>query len=185
MVNFLSMLPRSYWIVDRDTEITDSKKIASCFNNYFASIGCNLAELIERVDKNPMDFLQTHLCNSFYTSPITTSEIENEISCLKNDKATGPYSIPVKILKLLKTCISKPLATLFNVSFSLGIVPSSLKIANVIPIHKKDSRLSISNYRPISLLSIFNRLLEKLMANRMINFLEKNNVFYENQFGFH
>ena len=80
--------------------------------------------------------------------------------------------------------ISKPLDTLFNVSFSLGIVPSSLKAANIIPIHKKDSRLTLSNYRSISLLSIFNKLLEKLMANRLVKFLEDNNILHKSQFGF-
>ena len=80
--------------------------------------------------------------------------------------------------------ISKALATLFNVSFSLGIVPSTLKIANIIPIHKKDSRVTLSNYRPISLLSIFNKLLEKLMANHLVKFLEDNNILYKYQFDF-
>ena len=113
-----------------------------------------------------MDYLKTPLSNSFHITPVTLSEIESEISALKNDKATGPYSIPVKILKLLKTVISKALATLFNVSFSLGIVPSTLKAANIIPTHKKDSRVTLSNYRPISLLSIFNKLLEKLTIGK-------------------
>ena len=57
-------------------------------------------------------------------------------------------------------------------------------MANVIPIYKKDSQLSLSNYRPISLLSIFNKLLEKLIAGRLITFLEKHEFLYKNQFGF-
>ena len=171
-------------IKDDDIEITDPKEIANAFNKYFASVGCNLAEMIDRVDSNPTEYLKTPVTKSFIIAPVTMSEVEREISALKNDKATGPYSIPVKILKLLKTVISKPLATLFNVSFSLGIVPSSLKTANIIPIHKKDCRLTLSNYRPISLLSVFNKLLEKLMANRLVKFLEDNNIFYKNQFGF-
>jgi hypothetical protein len=58
--------------------------------------------------------------------------------------------------------ISKPLEILFNVSFSTGIVPSNFKIANVLPIYKNGSPTSTCNYRPISLLSVFNKLLEKL-----------------------
>lgn len=73
---------------------------------------------------------------------------------------------------------------IFNLSFSLGIVPQSFKLANVIPVHKKGSISSLYNYRPISLLSVFNKLLEKLMCNRLLNFLDKNKVFYDKQFGF-
>jgi len=103
---------------------------------------------------------------------------------LKNNKSTGPYSIPVKVLKLVKNIISSPQQKKFNACFSKGIVPSIMKIANVIPIHKKDSKFSLSNYRPISLLSIFSKLFEKLMANRLTNFLEKNDILFQNQFGF-
>ena len=75
--------------------------------------------------------------------------------------------------KTLKSVMMKPLETLFNASFSTGIVPSNFKLANVIPVHKKGSQTCLSHYRPISLLSIFNKLLEKLMCNRLIGFLEK------------
>ena len=67
----------------------------------------------------------------------------------------------MNILKILKSVISAPLATLFNTSLSTGIVPSKFKVANVIPIRKKDSHPDLCNYPPISLLSTFNKLLEK------------------------
>ena len=73
---------------------------------------------------------------------------------------------------------------LFNASFSAGIVPAKFKIANVVPVYKKDSQTCLSSYRPISLLSIFNKLLEKLMYNRLLHFLEMKNIFYDKQFGF-
>ena len=57
-------------------------------------------------------------------------------------------------------------------------------MANVIPIYKKGSQTNVSNYRPISLLSIFNELLEKRMCKRLLKFLEKKNIFYNKQFGF-
>jgi hypothetical protein len=79
-------------------------------------------------------------------------------------KATGPFSIPINILRMLKNIISKPLELIFNLSFSLGIVPQSFTLANVIPVHKKGSISSLYNCRPISRLSAFNKLLEKLMC---------------------
>ena len=95
-----------------------------------------------------------------------------------------PYSIPVNILEIVKSVISFPLAALFNTSISSGIVPDNFKVANVIPIYKKDSQTNLSNFRPISPLSIFNKLLEKLISNRLLTFLERETVFFKGQFSF-
>ena len=80
-------------------------------------------------------------------------EIANIISSLNFNKASGPNSIPYRILFLLKNEISKQLADLFNLSFMTGVFPSVLKIAKVAPVFKKDSKLDYSNDHPISLLS--------------------------------
>ena len=72
------------------------------------------------------------------------------------------------------------LALLYNCSFATD----KFKIARVVPIHKNGARVVTSNYRPISLLSIFNKLLEKLMYKRLVTFLENNSVFFNGQFGF-
>ena len=74
------------------------------------------------------------------------------INCIKPNKAIGPNSIPTKILKDFKTELSEPLSDMINVSFNKGIFPDFLKVANVIPIHKKGEKLDPNNYRPISLL---------------------------------
>ena len=72
---------------------------------------------------------------------------------MNSNKSVGPKSIPTRILKLLKNDISTQLADIFNISFSTGVFPTILKVAKVVPVHKKDSKLDFSNYRPISLLS--------------------------------
>ena len=59
----------------------------------------------------------------------------------------------MKILKLLKNEISSQLADIFNTSFSTGVFPTLLTLANVVPVYRKDTKLDFSNYRPISLLS--------------------------------
>ena len=60
----------------------------------------------------------------------------------------------------------------------------SFKLANVIPVYKKGSQTFLSNYRSIALLSAFNKFLEKLTCNRLVDFLEKKKVVFDNQFGF-
>ena len=171
-------------IIKNNVELIDPLKIAEAFNTYFSNVGSNLADLIPTVQKSPMSYLKSPVDENVFIFPTTASEIENEISSLKSGKAVGPFSVPISILKILKTVISKPLAMLFNASFSAGIVPAKFKIANVVPVYKKDSKTCLSNYRPISLLSIFNKLLEKLMYNRLLHFLEMKNIFYDKQFGF-
>ena len=76
------------------------------------------------------------------------------------------------------------LADVINCSFQQGIFPNSLKMARVVPIHKGGSRTEVSNYRPISLLSSFSKIYEKLMHVRILEFLDSNNSLFENQYGF-
>ena len=85
---------------------------------------------------------------------------------------------------LLKQDISKQLADLFNLSFFPGSFPSILKTAKVVPVFKKGSKLDYCNYRPISLLSNVEKILEKHMYKRVYNFLTENNIIYDLQFGF-
>ncbi|MEO2220738.1 MAG: reverse transcriptase family protein, partial [Nitrosopumilus sp.] len=77
-----------------------------------------------------------------------------------------------------------PLAHIINMSFTTGKFPDLLKIVKVIPIHKGGSSQDVNNYRPISLLSIFDKIIEKLMHKRLYHYLEEHNILYQNQFGF-
>ena len=106
------------------------------------------------------------------------------ISSLNINKTSGPFSIPNKILNLLKHGISKQFADLFNLSFSSGSYPYVLKTAKVVSVFQRGSKLDCCNYRPISLLSNVEKILEKLMYKRVYNFLSQNNIIYDLQFGF-
>ena len=85
---------------------------------------------------------------------------------------------------MLKNDISEQLADLLNLSFTTGTFPTLLKTAKVIPIHKKDSKSNFTNYRPISLLSNLDKILEKLMHSRLSTFLNIKDIIYPLQFGF-
>ena len=122
--------------------------------------------------KNLLQYLTSPSQDSFFLFHTTTDEIENEIIGLNATKS-GPYSIPVAILKATKHVISAPLEIVFNASLSTGVVPDLFKTAKVTPVFKKGEQTTLNNYRPISILSIFNKLLEKLMHKRLFEFLEK------------
>ena len=78
---------------------------------------------------------------------------------MKTNKASGPNSIPTKILKLFKKEFSKPLSDIINLPFNQGVFPNLLKLVNVIPIHKKGEKLDY-NYKPISLLSNISKIFD-------------------------
>ena len=84
---------------------------------------------------------------------------------VSSNKSCGPFSISTSLLKTLKGVLPIPLQLLFNHSFPTGLVPDQFKVVRVVPIHKKRSSFLVSNNRPISLLSIFNKVIEKLMYN--------------------
>ena len=121
---------------------------------------------------------------SFLIYNCDKDEIKNIISSLNVNKGNGPNSIDTHILQLLKEEISSPLSEIFNLSFTTGLHPALFKISKPITIFKKGSRLLVSNYRPISLLSNLNKILEKLMFTRMYKFLDDFKCIYALQFGF-
>ena len=88
------------------------------------------------------------------------------------------------MLKLLSTHISVPLSKLANHSFVTGVFPNKLKFGKVNPLHEKGSRDNPSNYRPIYILSVFLRIIEKLMHSRLYKLLESYEILYSLQFGF-
>ena len=107
------------------------------------------------------------------------------IELMNPRKSVGPYSIPVKLFKIIKVPISRLLAIMVNESFIYGYFPNKLKTSKVIPLHIKGSTQNTNNYRPISLLSVFSKIFEKLMHQRIYKFLETHNILYPSQFGFH
>ena len=134
--------------------------------------------------KKYYDYLPPLNIELFFLTPTDSTEVSNIIFCLNENKSDGPNSIPIKTLKLLNKDISDQLVILFNQSFSSGIFPSILKTSKIIPIYKKGSKLECSNYRPISLLSNIDKILERLMYNRLYNFLEKKEIIFSLKFGF-
>ena len=171
-------------IKENDAYLTEPKQIANAFNNFFCSVAPKIQDSINYSHKSFESFLPPLCQNTFFISPCSKEDVIDIITSLDSSKAIGPNSIPIKILKLLKNDISQHLSDIFNLSFSSGVFPDILKTAKIIPIHKKDSKLECTNYRPISLLSNLDKILEKLMHTRLMKFLEDEKILYHKQFGF-
>ena len=130
------------------------------------------------------DYLLNPNKETFFITPTTDEEISEIISDLNIRKSTGPNSIPTKVMKQIKDVILAPLAKLIYRSIHNGVFPNILKIAEVIPFFKSESRFACNNYSSISLLSNIGEIIEKLMHKCLHSFLETKNCFYPAQFGF-
>jgi hypothetical protein len=116
--------------------------------------------------------------------PINETELINIVTCMPAKLSCGFDEIPIKVIKSIINSISIPLTKIFNKSFLTGSFPNLLKIAKVCPIYKQGDKNELKNYRPISLLPSFAKILEKLMHARLLSFLQTNNVINSSQHGF-
>ena len=164
---------------------TNTETVTNWFNDFFTSIADNIRSKMPPTYNHFSRFLGTPNPHSIFLAPTTPEEIAKVIGSFSTSKSSGPNSIPVKVLKLLKLDISEPISTLINRSFSAGVFPSALKVSKVIPVFKnKGSPLEVSNYRPISLLSNIEKIYEKVMYTRLMDFLNRFKQIYSRQFGF-
>ena len=161
--------------------VSDETEIANRFNNYFVTVGKSLTKNTNN-DVNPLDYIQSN-SKSIVIPDITVGDIINVISSLNNSSA-GYDDMPASIMK---KCIDEyitPLTYLINYSIRQGVFPDELKIAKIILIFKSGNEQCANNYRPISILSFFSKIYEKVMANFLTNFLDANDLLYNSQFGF-
>ena len=165
--------------------VNDPMKITTAFNNYFCNIGKDLASKFDNItDNDHSKFMKEKQNQSMYMHKTNSNEIINLINKLDTKKASGHDEFSAKFLKLCKPYISEQLSEIFNHSITNGVFPDLLKIARVTPIFKKGDKHEISNYRPISVLSLINKLFEKIIHKRLYKYPTKCNIIYQYQFGF-
>ena len=132
-----------------------TRRIWQIYSITFCKCLKKITSTIPRTRKSPLDYLKQGNEKNLYLSAVTPEEIEALILSFQDGKAVGPYSIPIKLLKMINKQISSvPLCIIINDSFVSGIFPHNLKLAKVITLYKKDSKDNPTNYRPISLLSL-------------------------------
>jgi Reverse transcriptase (RNA-dependent DNA polymerase) len=169
-----------------NVSITDPSKIANEFNNYFANVASSISDNIHPAElpDNYFDPDPDHPVFDFSTTPVTHSEISDSIKQLQIKKTLDCNGLSTNFISKISLCLSVPLKHLVTLSLHNGIVPAQLKIAKITPIFKSGDKQNLDNYRPISLLNVFSKIFEKVVHNRLMIFLDINNILSPSQFGF-
>ena len=117
-------------------------------------------------------------------SPVTEDEVIGIVQSLDPDKSSGQSDIKAKSLQLTISSIVTPIVRIINLSLLNGTVPSCWKAANVTPVFKKGDKKDPTNYRPISVIPVLGKILERVMYTRLMTFLSENNILTQFQSGF-
>ena len=123
------------------------------------------------------------LTGLLFFTPIENNELLTLITSLK-ETSPGWDNVTTTLIKSAKHVIINQLTHIFNLSLKQGTFPAELKIARVVPIFKNGDKSNISNFRPVSVLPVFSKLLEKIVYNRLTSFINTNDILYKYQFGF-
>ena len=155
-------------------------EIAEMFNSYFVNIGPNLAASIPESKTTFQNYIHYDLS----TINLMYLDLQNAFASLKTTKSLRYDDISADVVKKVSDEIFVILKHIFNISLVKGIFPDKLKIARVTAIFKRRNSTLVTNYRPISALPYFSKLLERIVYNCLYKFIVGNNILYQTQFGF-
>ena len=164
----------------------NARMISNGFASYFANVGEKFAKQIPKPNKQIESYLkklQTSNTSVFLT-PTSEVEILKIIKSLPSKLSSGHDNISNVLLKELIDILAPVLTKIFNNSFETGEFPDIMKLAEVVPLFKGKEHYLSNNYRPISLLTTISKVLEKIVYQRVYDYLTKTGQLYDNQYGF-
>ena len=162
--------------------IAEDREAPNILNRYFNDVGLKSGSKLGS-NNDYLLYLGNPEPTSMFFDDFTENEIRMITSKLDSRRSSNDL-IPLRLFKLYPNTLFATLTSILNKSVKLGVMPDKLKISNIVPIFKKGSRSDSTNYRPISLLSYIDKILEKAVYTRVYGYLSKTNYFCNNQFGF-
>ena len=173
------------YFTKNNVNLYKNEDIVNEFNNFFSNIAANtLKQTNLNSNKQFSYYLKNPRQSSMYFYPTNELEIIKIVKELKMGYSTGFDDVSTFVVKKVIHSIVTPLVYIFNLSLSTGRVPNNLKIGKIIPVFKKGDKHLFSNYRPITLLPCFSKILEKIVYKRLISYLDKNKILNNCQYGF-
>lgn len=149
------------------------------FNRYFVNVGSE-----STVDADIAIEYVNNVDSNIFMQPTDYLEVYRVIKTLNNTRAVGHDGIPVKLISHIADSIVMPLTHVINLILSSGLYPDNLKIALVHPIYKKGDKDNLGNYRPISIQSNISKIVEKIISDRILNYMDSKQLLTEKQNGF-
>lgn len=172
-------------ILDNDKIINDKKEMVEGFNKFFVNVGPKLEEQINLPQGGCVaHYLGKRNPDTIFLKDTDKNEIIAIVNNFKKKTSRDWNGIDMTIVKEVIINIADPLAHICNVSLQTGFFPTKMKTAKVIPIFKEGEKNLYNNYRPVSLLSQFSKILEKIFATRMDSFIDKHGLLIDSQYGF-
>ena len=153
--------------------------MAEAFNDHFTNIGQVLAQEVPAAEVNP-EFYFSHTDKAFHLKTPSLDVVFNLLRNIDEKKATGLDMIPSKLLKMAASIVTPSLTAIFTKSIITGIYPTEWKMARVTPVFKKGEKSDLNNYRPISVIPVF----EKIVYDQLYQYLNDNQLFSSCQTGF-
>ena len=167
---------------DNGTKVQESE-VPTKFVDYFTNIATNLTNQLPIPHTNPTQYLKSRNLNSFVFFCTNAKEIEYIVNDLK-DNGAGLNKISNSVLKYSNNEISQILSNIINKCILEGYFPHELKSGCITPIYKSGSKTSLKNYRPVCSLSSLSKIIEKVVYNRMLKFIDKYKILSSHQYGF-
>ena len=164
---------------------TAPTQVNAChFNDSFVNVPMDLKQSLPPPSRDPLTYLTGDCGPGFSFHEVTFDQVRQVIDSMNNSPSRDPFDFNMRLIKTIKNLITVPLTKLINSAILKGTFPECLKVAKVIPIHKKGSKLDPENYRPISLVPIFGKVFESLLKQQVEDYFEHNSLFYVEQHGF-
>ncbi len=168
-----------------DNIINNKEDVVNGFNIIFVNVGPDLVKTINDPETiEGVDNFQYRNSSSIFLRAVDREEIVDIVRQCKSKSSLDCNNIDMIIVKNVIEEIVEPLTYIFNLSFQSGKFPNKMEIAKIIPLYKDGDRHYFTNYRPVSILPQFSKVLEKLFTKRLDIFIETHNLLVDSQYGF-
>ena len=167
----------------KDNVSVNKDEVPNAFVEYFTGIAKKLTDQLPTSQNTVSHYLKDRINATFSMNPVISNEVQKAISNLKSN-GKGVNIISTLALKDNKCTLARILAHVFNKCISDGYFPTELKDGCITPIYKGGTKTELNNYRPICSLLPFSKIFERIIYDRMINFIEQNDILSITQYGF-
>lgn len=184
LINRSSKCNKINEIINSNNDVVNDEHLPDVFNKHFIDLGQTLSQKIPASNIDPGNYLKVHNSPNFEFKEVSNTEVLKLLLQLSISKATGLDGLSTRIIKIAAPIIVTNLTIIFNQSISTGIFPNEWKVTRVIPIFKDGTKNDMNNYRPISIISVIAKVMERLVHGQLYSYLIETDLLSDSQHGF-